>query len=107
MNELIKVLANIELFTGENMRQTSFNNGYRPMIDFANAQTKISGRIDLINMNEFRPGTSGVVQITFIKGMVSDNYFKKGVSFTISEGGKYTLGKGEILETISDKESKN
>ena len=106
MYELIKVLANIELFAGENMRQTPFFSEYRPVFDFVGAGTKISGRIDLINMDKFMPGTSGVVQVTFIKGMISDNYFTKGESFTISEGGKYTLGKGDILEIIIDKGSK-
>ena len=103
MYELIKVLAKIELFAGENMRQTPFSNGYRPVFNFVNAKTKISGKIDLIEINSFAPGTSEIVQVTFIKGMISNDYFRKGETFTISEGGEYNLGKGEILEVITDK----
>lgn len=104
MYKLVKVLANIELFIGENMRQTAFSSGYRPVFDFVNTKTKISGKIDLINMDTFVPGMSGIVEITFIQGMISDDYFKRGETFKISEGGKYSLGKGQILELISDKE---
>lgn len=100
MPELVKVIADIELFAGENMRQIPFVSKYRPAFDFTGAKTKISGRIDLINMNEFAPGKSGIVQVTFIKGIIPDSYFKKGQLFTISEGGRYDLGKGIIIEKI-------
>jgi len=98
MYEFVTILANIELFAGENMRQIPFVNYYRPAFGFVGAKTKISGSIELINMDSFAPGTSGTVQVTFLKGIISDDYFHKGQTFTISEGGKYTLGKGEILE---------
>lgn len=104
MYELIKVFANIELFSGENMRQTPFSKGYRPVFDFKGAQTKISGRIDLLNMEMFAPGMSGVVEITFIKGMISDTYFVIGENFTFGEG-PHPLGKGQIIETIDSKSS--
>lgn len=106
MYELIKVLAKIELFTGENMLQSPIYSKYRPVFDFKGARTKLSGRIDLIDMDNFAPGTSGTVQVSFIKGMINDDSFKKGEAFTISEGGKYVLGKGEILDIIIGKESK-
>lgn len=104
MYQLIKVLAKIELFSGKNMRQIPFSNKYRPAFEFKGARTKLSGSIDLIDTDTFAPGMSGIVKVTFIKGMIEDNYFKKGESFTISEGGKYALGKGEILEIVNDKE---
>lgn len=100
MYELIKILAQIKLFSGENMRQTPFKNKYRPAFDFKGARTKLSGRIDLIDREDFEPGSTGVVQVTFIRGMIDDEYFKKGQTFYISEGGKYNLGEGEILEII-------
>lgn len=104
MYDLIKVLAEIELFAGENMRQLPFYSKYRPLFDFIGATTKISGSIDLINMDSFVPGKSGIVEITFIKGTISDSYFKKGEPFTISEGGKFNLGKGKIIDIITDKD---
>ena len=100
MYDKIKVLAHLELFNGEHMRRTPFVSKYRPAFYFPGAKTKISGRIDLTDRESFEPGTSGVVQVTFIKGMISDNYFRAGQSFTISEGGKHDLGKGEILEVV-------
>jgi translation elongation factor EF-Tu-like GTPase len=103
MNELIKVLARIKLFSGENMRQTAFTNKYRPAFDFLETKTKISGRIDLIGIDSFKPGTENNVYVTFIKGMINDDNFRKGKIFKISEGGKYILGEGEIIEVLTDK----
>ena len=103
MYEKIKIFAHLELFEGENMRKTPFLSGYRPVFEFEGARTKISARIDLIDNENFLPGTSGIVQITFLKGMISDDCFKKGEPFVISEGGKYNLGKGEIIGVINNK----
>jgi translation elongation factor EF-Tu-like GTPase len=100
MYELIKILANIELYAGDKMRKSPFTSNYRPLFDFIGMRTKISGRIDLTDRDEFAPGNSGVVQITFHKEMISDNYSQKGVSFTFGEG-THALGKGEIIEVIS------
>jgi translation elongation factor EF-Tu-like GTPase len=101
MYQLIKVLANIELFKGENMRQFPFYSKYRPVFCFEGAKTRISGSIDLIgDIESFEPGASNVVHITFLKGIIDDAFFKKGQPFTFSEGGKSELGKGEILKII-------
>ena len=100
MNELIKVLAKIELFSGYNMRKTPFTNGYKPLFDFIGEKTKISGSIDLMGKEEFTPGTSGTVQITFIKGILNSNHFKIGETFTFGEG-REPIGKGEIIEVIN------
>jgi translation elongation factor EF-Tu-like GTPase len=102
MKDQIKLLAEIHLFAGENMRQTPFFSNYRPLFNFHGSKTKISGKIDLIDMDKFLPGTSGIVQVTFIKGMISYEYLKKGEHFTISEGGNFDLGEGEIVEIIHD-----
>ena len=68
MYELIDVMAKIELFTGPAVRQTPFITGYRPLFNFANSKTKISGRINLIDKHFFAPGETGIVTISFIKG---------------------------------------
>jgi translation elongation factor EF-Tu-like GTPase len=102
MSEKIKVVAHLELFEGNYMRRTGFVSGYRPLFEFKEANTKISARIDLTDKENFSPGSSGIVQITFLKGIISDSYLKKGESFIISEGGKYNLGKGEIMEVITN-----
>lgn len=43
MTELIKVLATLELFSGEQMRKQPFTTNYRPIFEFKNARTKLSG----------------------------------------------------------------
>ena len=103
MDEVIKITAKIDLFSGQNMLQKPIFSNYRPAFYFAGALTKLSGKINLIDRDSFLPGTSAIVQVTFIKGIISNDYFRKGETFTISEGGEYNLGKGEILEVITDK----
>ena len=97
MYDLIKVFANIELLAGENVRKNPISNGYKPLFNFKDEKTKISGRIDLFEMSLFEPGMKGIVQITFIKGMINDNHFIVGEQFTFDEGGQI-LGLGEIIE---------
>ena len=84
------------------MRQTPFWSTYRPIFEFKGANTKLSGKIDLRDREKFFPGTSGIVEVTFLKGMIENKYFTAGQLFTISEGGKFNLGQGEILEVIAD-----
>lgn len=100
MYEKLKILADIQLFEGENMRQVPFVTGYRPLFNFIGASTKISGRIDLINRESFAPGVHDIVQITFLKDMIDNKHFKLNQSFTFSEGGEYNLGEGKIIEII-------
>ena len=97
MDELIKKVAKIQLFTGEGKRRTPIISGYRPLFDFVGAKTKLSGKIDLINDDKIYPGSSGIVNITFIKGIINENFFKKGTFFTFSEA-TLSLGKGEIID---------
>ncbi|MFY0256504.1 hypothetical protein ACDQ55_21430 [Chitinophaga sp. 30R24] len=95
MVDLINILATIELFSDEQSRKTPFKSGYRPLFNFPGATTKISGSIKLIDMDSFSPGSKGDVEISFIKGMIDDSYFKSGVKFTFDEGGS-VLGEGWI-----------
>ena len=100
MTALIKTVAKIHLFTGTGMRKNPFKSGYRPLFDFSQAKTKISGQINLINSESFEPGKSGVVEITFIRGIISDRYFKVGEVFSFGEG-THALGKGQIIQIIA------
>jgi len=95
MVDLINILATIELFSGEQSRKTPFKSGYRPLFNFPGATTKISGSIKLIGADYFSPGSKGNVEITFIKGIIDDSYFKTGMKFTFDEG-RDILGEGEI-----------
>lgn len=73
--------------------------GYKPLFNFKDENSKISDRIDLIELPLFEPGMKGVVQITFIKGVINDSHFTVGEQFTIDEGIQI-LGSGEIVEVI-------
>lgn len=95
MVELINILATIELFSDKQSRKTSFRSGYRPLFNFPGAITKISGSIKIIGADYFSPDSKGDVEITFIRGMIDDKYFKVGVKFTFDEG-RGILGEGEI-----------
>jgi translation elongation factor EF-Tu-like GTPase len=96
MYELIKMKARINLFDAPNGRKTPFVSGYRPLFNFSNAPTKISGKIDLIGKESFLVGMSDDVHITFIMGIIDDDYFKAGVKFSFDEGGD-VLGSGEFI----------
>lgn len=61
---MIKVKANIVLFKGFSKRKTAFLDGYRPLFEFIKG-IKISGKINLINQNAFKPEMEGIVEITF------------------------------------------
>ncbi len=100
MVDLIKVLAKIEYQISKEGRQGPFQSGYHPAFTFQNAPTKISGRIDLINEDTFNQGDTRIVEISFIKGMLNEAYFKVGEKFTFAEE-PYQIGKGEIMEVKS------
>lgn len=88
--------AKISLFDTPHGRKTPFVSGYRPLFNFPNAPTKISGKIDLIDKEFFLVGMSDDVHLTFIKGMIDDDYFRVGVKFSFDEGGD-VLGSGEFI----------
>ena len=88
---MIKIKARIYLYQF-NGRKTPFKSGYRPLFNVDN-QTKISGKIDLIDGEFFNPGTQGEVFITFL----NNNELKINSVFCFDEGLKI-LGEGEVLE---------
>lgn len=104
MYDIVKILAKLELFAGYNMRQWPFSSKYRPIFSFSNDPwNKISGSIDLLNeQNYFEPGSTGIVQISFIKGFLNDSCLQPGQTFFISEDGSNNLGKGEVIEVFSE-----
>jgi len=69
------------------------------LFNFIN-QMKKSGKITLIDKNEFIPGEEGEVKITFLDKNYLGSDFGDGKEFTFSEG-TYILGEGRILEVIS------
>ena len=88
---MVKVKAEIELYSGENKRKTPFVSGYRPLFDII-GETKLSGMIDLIDRTEFSPGEKGIVEIRFLV-----NDLQKGLEFHFFEALE-PLGEGYILE---------
>lgn len=102
VEELITIFAEIELLQTENSRKTPIHSGYRPIFKFINASTMVSAKIDLINSDSLSPGKSGIVKISFIKGMLNDNIFKPGEAFIFHEG-QSLIGKGKIIEKLNEK----
>src|SRR5687767_12454198 len=97
--EKIKVLAKIDLVKGDKGRRSPIISGYRPHFEFVGARTRLSGRIDLINLKELPPGGSATVQLTFLTGMISNSHFKVGSDFKFSEG-SVPIGEGVITEIL-------
>lgn len=95
---MINVRAIIKLYNGELYRKTPFINGYRPLFNFVNDMKK-SGKITLVNKDEFKPGEEGEVKITFLDNSYLGADFGNGKSFTFSEG-THILGEGKVLEVI-------
>jgi translation elongation factor EF-Tu-like GTPase len=100
MPDLIKIIAKIKLLA--NGRQTPFISGYRPLFNFNDAWSRVSGRIDLINMDQFEPGKEGQVYVTFIKGMIDNDIFVAGQRFTFGEN-EQSLGEGEIVRVVDER----
>jgi translation elongation factor EF-Tu-like GTPase len=90
---MFKIKARIYLYQ-YNARKTPFKSGYRPLFNLDD-QTKVSGKIDLIDGDFFYPGTQGEVLVTFL----NHNELKISSIFSFDEGLKI-LGEGEILEII-------
>lgn len=95
MIEVVKIFASIELFSNDQSRKTTFKSGYRPLFNFQGLNTKISGSIRLLESELLFPGSIADAEISFIKSMRVNHYFKSGVRFTFDEGGA-PLGKGEF-----------
>lgn len=93
---MVKVKANIKLYKGS--RKTPFHSGYRPMFNFID-EMKTSGKIDLIDRDEFCPGEEGQVNITFISRKYLGEDFEIGKRFIFSEGIE-TMGEGIVEEIL-------
>lgn len=100
MYKVVRILAEIHLLSGEKVRRTPFKSGYRPLFNFPNAKTKISGQIKLLESEEFKPGDKGTVEIHFVRGIIGDENFQSGNNFTFDEG-NIELGRGNIIKLIS------
>jgi len=97
MFKIISVFARLHIYSGERMLQRPIYSNYRPLFDFTTAKTKLSGRIILKGPENLPPGSTALVEICFVKGIISDEFFKPGQKFKISEGMGYDLGEGEIM----------
>lgn len=96
---MISVRAIIKLYKGDLYRKTPFVNGYKPLFNFVNEMKK-SGKITLLNKNEFKPGEEDEVKITFLDANYLGSDFGTGKSFTFSEG-THILGEGRVLSVIN------
>ena len=96
---MVNVKAIIKLYSGDLYRKTAFNTGYKPLFNFVNNMKK-SGKIILLNKEQFNPGDEGEVKITFLDNSYLGSDFGNGKNFTFSEG-THILGEGHILEVIN------
>lgn len=94
---MICIKANIRLY---NVRKTPFGSGYHPLFNFV-AESKVGGRIRLLDRVEFLPGETGLVEIWFPVGEYLGDDFSVGTRFTFDEGTPETLGDG-VVEEISE-----
>jgi translation elongation factor EF-Tu-like GTPase len=95
---MVKVEALIKLYIGENVRQTPFTNGYRPLFCFIE-ETGTSGQITLIGRESFFPGEEGIVRIAFLNRQFLGGDFRVGTKFHFGEGGE-PLGEGEVVSIL-------
>ncbi|WP_162418445.1 hypothetical protein [Cyclobacterium roseum] len=93
---MVKIKAHIKLY--ENGRKTPFTSGYRPLFNFVK-EMKTSGRIDLIDREQFCPGEEGEVEILFLNKVYLGNDFDIGKTFLFGEG-TFTLGEGTVEEIL-------
>lgn len=91
---MIRVRAQIKLYSGDGNRKTPFFNGYRPLFDLME-DTKVSGMITLLDRNEFQPGEEGVVEIKFLEANCTE-----GTKFYFYES-KDPLGEGTVIEVLN------
>lgn len=91
---MVKIRAHIKLY--ENGRKTPFNSGYKPLFNFIE-EMKTSGRIDLIDKEQFYPGEEGEVEIIFLNRDYLGSDFDIGKTFLFGEGA-VPLGEGMVKE---------
>jgi len=93
---MVKIKAHIILY--ENGRETPFYSGYRPLFNFIE-EMKVSGRINLIDSEQFSPGEEGEVEILFRNADYLGNDFDIGKTFHFGEG-TVPLGDGVVKEIL-------
>lgn len=93
---MVKIRAHIKLY--ENGRKTPFNSGYKPLFNFIE-EMKTSGRIDLIDKEQFYPGEEGEVEIIFLNRDYLGSDFDIGKTFLFGEGA-VPLGEGMVKEIL-------
>lgn len=93
---MVKIRAHIKLY--ENGRKTPFNTGYKPLFNFIE-EMKTSGRIDLIDKEQFYPGEEGEVEIIFLNRDYLGSDFDIGKTFLFGEGA-VPLGEGMVKEIL-------
>lgn len=93
---MVKIRAYIKLY--ENGRKTPFNSGYKPLFNFIE-EMKTSGRIDLIDKEQFYPGEEGEVEIIFLNRDYLGSDFDIGKTFLFGEGA-VLLGEGMVKEIL-------
>ncbi|PUZ19217.1 elongation factor Tu [Chitinophaga costaii] len=93
---MVKIRAHIKLY--EKGRETPFSNGYRPLFNFIE-EMKTSGRIDLIDREQFCPGEEGEVEIVFLNKGYLGSDFDIGKMFLFGEGSE-PLGEGTVKEIL-------
>jgi translation elongation factor EF-Tu-like GTPase len=96
---MIVLTCNLTLYSGTG-RTTPILSGYRPLFNFPYASSKYSGRIDLTDGEQFFPGTTLVVDISFSEKYLDVRNLNVGTRFTFDEGTQ-PIGEGEILKTQS------
>lgn len=100
MEKMIRILAKIQFLKNDKGRQNPFSSGYHPVFTFPNAPTKLSGYINLLNKEKMEQGESEIVEISFIRGILGDNYFSAGQKFSFAEE-PYQIGDGEIIQLLA------
>lgn len=93
---MVKIKAHIILY--ENSRETPFYSGYRPLFNFIE-EMRDSGRINLIDREQFCPGEEGEVEILFLNSDYLGNDFDIGKTFLFGEGA-VPLGNGVVKEIL-------
>ena len=91
---MVKIRACIKLY--ESGRKTPFYSGYRPLFNFID-EMKTSGRIDLIDKEQFCPGEEGEVEILFLNRVYLGDDFDIGKTFFFGEG-DIPFGEGVVKE---------
>lgn len=97
---MVKTLAEINLFKGEEKRKTPFISDYRPLFSFIPEAMAI-GQILLLDRDEFRPGETGIVEIRFPFSDYLGEDFGIGKKFNFRES-KEVFGEGEIIEILDN-----